>query len=65
MTWLQYVDKEKCKITETGSITCGPEEFFDVELMVKFFNPITEKDYLSRLREIADDYEHIKQSLNL
>lgn len=65
VTWLQYVRTEKCTSTESGWVRCDDGEFFDIQFMVNFFNPITEKDYLNRLRNIANEYEDIKQSLNL
>jgi hypothetical protein len=64
-TWLEFVDSEKFKVRATGFDECGPGEFFDIEFMVGFCNTITEKEYISRLKDFITHFEYVKESLNL
>ena len=63
--WIELTDSELYKTRTTGFMACPEGEFIDVEVLINFCLPSSEKEYIAQLKELINHYEGVKTSLNL
>ncbi|MGN7887430.1 hypothetical protein [Dyadobacter sp. 22481] len=64
-TWLVRIDSENFNAWASGSAESHPDEYFDIEHLIKLCIVIKEKDYMTRLAAMIDYYAGMKNRLKL